>query len=524
MDLITDFLFDNLNLPSLPAVAIRILEAVKENDASFKKLSKIISRDPALVAKTLKIANSSLYARKQKIDSLEKAVGLLGFTNLKNIALSYVIAKEFQGNDSTEFDFNLFWKRSVTASIAADMTKDLIKYPSQDIFVTALLQNIGMLIMYICKPEEYQHVLDESLTSSLPVEVIEKHIFGFDHQEIGSEVLKRWGFPKNIYAPIKYHHDTKSIPDTYKTHIHLLQVSDIISGWYHKASDKGKIDDVISVLINKYGVDTPQIEGLIDGVAKNSTEMLSNFDIPSKDIKPYSEILSETNEELKKLNISYAQLLMSYKEEKEKAEYLAKKLREKNEKLRKMNQLDGLTDLFNHRYFHNVFDKELTRSKRYKRPLSLIMLDIDFFKKINDSFGHRIGDMVLRELSEKIISQVRKTDIVARYGGEEFVVILPETDLAGSKIFSERIRSAVEEMEIVIESHKIKITISLGLSTFIPNLHMDIPKEYLIDAADSAMYISKKNGRNRVSAFADNPNVSMADVQMKQTKQYRYLR
>ena len=521
MDSITDFLFDNLKLPSLPAVAIRILEAVKENDTSFKKLSKIISRDPALVAKTLKIANSSLYARKQKVDSLEKAVGLLGFTNLKNIALSYVIAKEFKGNDSTEFDFNMFWKRSVTASIAADMSKDLINYPSQDIFVTALLQNIGMLIMYICKPEEYHRVLDESLTSSLPVEVIEKHIFGFDHQEIGSEVLKKWGFPENIYTPIKYHH-TESIPDTYKTHIHLIQVSDIISGWYHKSHSQRKIDEVISLLKNEYGVDTSQTEGLIDGVAKNSAEMLSNFDIPSKDIKPYSEILSETNEELKKLNISYTQLLMSYKEEKEKAEYLAKKLREKNEKLRKMTQLDGLTELINHKYFHEVFDKELSRSKRYKRPFSLIMLDIDFFKKINDSYGHRIGDMVLKELSEIIVSRVRKDDIVARYGGEEFAVILPETDIAGGKVFSERIRSAVEKMEIVIESHKIKTTISLGLSTFNPNFHMEMPKEYLIDAADTAMYVSKKNGRNRVSVFGENPSVSMVDRQMKQTKQHRY--
>ena len=499
MELIANFLFENLKLPSLPTVAIRILEAVKDEDTSFKELSKIISTDPALVAKTLKIANSSLYARNQKIDSLDKAVGLLGFTNLKNIALSYVIAKEFQGRDSNEFDFNLFWKRSVTASIAADMAKKLIHYPGQDIFVTALLQNIGILIMFICKPDDYHQVLDESLTTSLPAEIIERYIFGFDHQEIGSEILKKWGFPENIYMPIKYHHETKSFPAPHETRIHLLQIADAISGWYHKSHSKLNIDAVRVLLEDTYGINKSRIEDLIDEVANKSTEMLSNFDIPSKDIKPYSEILRETNEELEKLNMSYAQLLISYKEEKEKAEYLAKKLREKNEKLREMTQRDGLTNLINHKYFHEVLEDELARSKRYQRLFSLIILDIDFFKKINDTYGHRIGDMVLEEVSKKIISEVRKNDIVSRYGGEEFAVILPETDLTGCKIISERIRSAVEEMEIVIESHRIKTTISLGLITFNPNVHSDMTKGTLIDAADAAMYNSKKNGRNKIS-------------------------
>ena len=499
MDLITDFLFENLKLPSLPAVAIRILEAVKNEDTSFKELSKIISTDPALVAKTLKIVNSSLFARNQKIDSLEKAIGLLGFTNLKNVALSYVIAKEFQGQGESEFDFNGFWKLSVTASIAADMTKTAIHYQSPDIFVTSLLQDIGILIMYICKPEEYLRVLDERLTTSLPSAVIEKHIFGFDHQEIGSEVLKKWGFPENIYIPIRHHHKSKDLPEQYETQIEILRVSDAISRWYHKSRGKSKIEVVYNILGNKYGLRKNQIENLIDKVAENSTEMLSSFEIRSKDIIPYSQILRETNEELEKLNLSYAQLLISYKEEKERAEFLAKELREKNEILREMTQRDGLTNLFNHKHFHEIFDNEFSRAKRYRRPFSLIMLDIDFFKKINDTYGHRVGDIVLRELSKEINSHVRKNDIVARYGGEEFAVILPETDLFGTKILSERIRSAVEKMEIVIESYKIKTTVSLGLATFNPEHQREISKENLIDAADEAMYTSKKEGRNRVS-------------------------
>ena len=499
MDLVTDFLFDNLKLPSLPAVAMRILDAVKKEDTSFQELSKIISTDPALVAKTLKIVNSSLFARQKKIDSLEKAVGLLGFTNLKNIALSYVIAKEFRGQGEAEFDFNAFWKRSVTASIAADLTKNVINYQNPDVFVTSLLQNIGILIMYICKPEKYLQVLDERLTTSLPSQVIEKHIFGFDHQEIGSEVLKKWGFPENIYLPIKYHHDTKNACAEYEIQIEILQVSDAISRWYHQSRNIRELEFVNDILGNKHGIPKKEIENLIDRVAENSTEMLSSFEIRSNEILPYSQILRETNEELEKLNLSYAQLLISYKEEKERAEFLAKQLKEKNEKLREISQRDGLTNLLNHKHFHETFDKEFNRAKRYRRPLSLIMLDIDLFKKINDTYGHRVGDIVLKELSNKITAKVRQNDLVARYGGEEFAIILPETDLTGSKLVSERIRSTVEQSEIVTESHKINITVSLGLAAYDPYRQGEMSKENLLDTADAAMYISKKNGRNRVT-------------------------
>jgi diguanylate cyclase (GGDEF)-like protein len=499
MGVLKEFLFDSVNLPSLPAVAIRILEAVKNEDTSFKELSGIISTDPALVAKTLKIVNSSFYGRNQKIDTLEKAIGLLGFINLKNIALSYVITKEFRDQDGTEFDFNLFWKRSVTASIAADMTGKLLNGKSDDAFVTGLLQDIGILIMFICNPDTYLRVLDEHLTTNLPIEDIEKNILGFDHQEIGSEVLKRWGFPENIYLPIKYHHEIKAFPNRYKRHIHTLLVSDKISKLYHGSNRKGEMDVVTEFLEETYDISREDIDNLIDAVAENSMEMLSNFEVNSEEIIPFSRLLQETNEELSKLNMTYAQLLINYKEEKERAEHLAGKLKEKNKKLREMARKDGLTNLFNHKYFHGVLDNELARSIRYKRPFSLIMFDIDYFKKINDTFGHRVGDIYLKKLSELVLTIVRENDIVARYGGEEFAVILPETDVEGGLILADRIRSAVEGMSVSAGPGTIQTTVSLGLSTYNPDGRGVLEREDLIDAADAAMYESKNSGRNRIN-------------------------
>ena len=139
MGAIQEIVKGNAKLPSMPAVAIRILEAVQKDDSSFEEIARIISSDPALTAKTLKIANSSFYTLPQKVVTIEKAIAILGVNTLKNIALSFVISKELRGAGNDAFDFNLFWKRAVTAAIAADLIAKLINHKCDDVFVSCLL-------------------------------------------------------------------------------------------------------------------------------------------------------------------------------------------------------------------------------------------------------------------------------------------------------------------------------------------------------------------------------------------------
>ncbi|MBF0494455.1 MAG: diguanylate cyclase [Candidatus Omnitrophica bacterium] len=156
---------------------------------------------------------------------------------------------------------------------------------------------------------------------------------------------------------------------------------------------------------------------------------------------------------------------------------------------------DGLTQLKIHRYFQQRLEEEVIRAERYKHPLSLIISDIDHFKKFNDTYGHQQGDIVLIEVAKICRLNVRSVDIPARYGGEEFAFILPETDLAIAKSVAERIRQKVEAEEIPSKSGKLKVTISLGVSAY-PQ-HGTDPKA-LIEAADKALYRAKEAGRNRV--------------------------
>lgn len=155
---------------------------------------------------------------------------------------------------------------------------------------------------------------------------------------------------------------------------------------------------------------------------------------------------------------------------------------------------DGLTGLYDHKYFQMRLEEEVERSKRYLRPLCLLMIDIDRFKNYNDTLGHPEGDAVLIKLAEGFKRFSRRVDIVARYGGEEFAIILPETKMDGALTLAQRLRRHVEAMRF---KGNINITISVGVG-FFDGSDQTFTKEDLIKIADGALYKAKANGRNRV--------------------------
>ncbi len=158
--------------------------------------------------------------------------------------------------------------------------------------------------------------------------------------------------------------------------------------------------------------------------------------------------------------------------------------------------LDGLTGTHNRRYFQDFLEREVAAAARHGRPLSLIMMDIDHFKKVNDSMGHPVGDLVLREVSDRIRERIRREDLFARYGGEEFVIVLRETGADGAKAFAESVRKLIESLTIQTEHGPVHITASFGVATS-TGTHSLTPSA-LIELADKRLYRAKNRGRNRV--------------------------
>ena len=167
------------------------------------------------------------------------------------------------------------------------------------------------------------------------------------------------------------------------------------------------------------------------------------------------------------------------------------------QKLLETNMSDALTGVNNRRCLEIRLKEEVERHVRYNHPLSLIMFDIDFFKRVNDTYGHQCGDFILQSVSSEIKKTIRKGDILARYGGEEFCCVLPETAIEGATLLAERFRKNIEDKTCPYHEFNVKVTISLGVAPI--SAEVSTP-ETLMRIADQRLYKAKESGRNRVIA------------------------
>lgn len=197
---------------------------------------------------------------------------------------------------------------------------------------------------------------------------------------------------------------------------------------------------------------------VLDEIQINIQNIIENFDIPD----------ANKMDVIKKINYMYTQT-------------------------KQLSMIDPLTKLFNRRHFDEEFEREYKRAKRYKNDLSIAVIDIDFFKKINDTYGHSCGDYILKEIAYIMKDNFRQTDTIFRYGGEEFVVILTETSQKTAYVPMERLRKRIENNCFNFKNQQIKVTISIGISS-----KTDFEKaSEMFDNADKALYKAKESGRNK---------------------------
>jgi len=167
------------------------------------------------------------------------------------------------------------------------------------------------------------------------------------------------------------------------------------------------------------------------------------------------------------------------------------------ELLRQQATHDPLTGAANRRTLMDQLERSVSLAARNRQPLALLMIDIDFFKKVNDNYGHQAGDAVLCELVQRIGRRVRQHDVLARFGGEEFVVLLPATDAVGARVVAEEVRRAIQEQPFIVGGQALPITVSVGVHARVPEVGPQVVGQ-MVAASDQAMYTAKQNGRNRV--------------------------
>lgn len=487
----------SIRLPTPPAVAMRILDEMSHPEPSFSRLIELINTDPALTTRVLRIANSAMMAPMVPIDSIEKAVTRLGTTLLSNIALSFILINSFRSSCAAGFDFDYFWKRAITSAVAANLIAKKICRLNDNIFIAALLHDIGILVAG-SHLADYSALFDPQQRNGQPIDTLEQRRFNFTHAELGAELLEKWGLPKQITQPIRFHQQPQLATPEFSCPTRVIDLADKLSAVIHGRPAGEKLKHFYHDLRHYYALSDESIDQLIKEISEKGLQILALYDIPAGELKSPVEILQEANSALSNLNLSTHTLMNQYRQEKEHAQKRRDELSLANAELSQLAFQDSLTGLYNLRYFNDYLDRELQRAARYDSVFSLLLFDIDNFKKINDRLGHQAGDAFLRAMATATLKTVRNTDIVARYGGEEFVVILPETQLQVAEEIAERLRIDIGKLVVPWQGQQISATISIGVS-FYCSRNSSLSKQQLIAIADGGLYLSKKSGKNRVS-------------------------
>lgn len=492
-------------LPTLSTVASKLISLTAREETTIYDITKLIAQDISLSAKVLKVVNSSFYNFPNEVGSIQQAVAILGTNAVRSLVLSFSFLNMERPRQPGGFSYEEFWEHSLAAAVSAKLLMSKIcTDDTEEVFTVSLLANLGKLILAMAYPETYSEICRQQGEQQNSLSELETEKIGADHAYIGSAAARHWHFPESLSLPILYHHDPDAYsgPDkTLKRNMDVIYLAGLLSNILYSGQPIAYHKPFREQAKKRFNLDDQVIDDLLRRVNLEVAQAADFFGIKIGGTPSIPELLQEANIELSLLNMSYEQMNRELVAAKLQLEKLTAELEEKNAYLEAIANLDGLTEVYNHRYFQTFLEKELNRSLRRDLELSLILCDIDHFKKFNDFHGHQVGDFVLKEMCRVCGGQIREYDLLARYGGEEFVFVLPDTGPDEALVVAEKLRAAVEGGEFYYEKISYHVTASFGVASL--SKGGKVKRSDLIEAADKALYQAKKKGRNRVEAYQE---------------------
>lgn len=467
--------------------AARIVQAALREDVSVARLAELATQDPAFALKILAFVNSPLCGMGRHIDDVLHAATLLGVRGLRNLGLSLVVS-DLAGRTGTGPLLANCARRAVAARLLASALGE------RDVdvhFTVGLLLDSGLLLA----ARDFPELAVEIGSSPAAWRVTRERACGWlPHPEKGAELAASHGLSASIVHALRHHHDRDPPNDRLDAVAWLAErVAGVFEGGDLERHRNTAADAARALCLSEFALN--QVLSQIPEQVTAFGEMLDREIGKQPGIDSLRE---RAQEELVRLNTQYESLVWSLEATIAKKEQLERELRSANERLERLASIDELTGLVNRRGLEQALRRDLARTDRDRSSLSVVMMDVDHFKKVNDNWGHQIGDAVLTQVGRLLLESVRVSDVAGRYGGEEFLCLLPGTPIEGALVLAERLRLALPLQIVPGPQGSVSVTASFGVAAVRgPGCRNDATS--LLHRADVCLYRAKQEGRNRVA-------------------------
>ncbi len=471
---------------ALSTLALQIVETASKPDCTITELARLAEQDPGFAARLLHLVNSPVNGISRRVSDVRQATSLLGVAALQNIALALAVTDLVPIGTAGETLLAVGLRRACAARRIAEITGFA---NHGEAFTTGLMLEVGFLRLARHDLEAAARLAHRPALSRPTQERIDGHI---PHPLTGSHLARKWHLPDPMVDAIAHHHDDKPMPQPLARIAWAAErVAAVFEGGEVDGLRSGAVRAMVSI-----GAKPPDAEAMLKDLPALVREAGQAFQRKVGKQVELEKVLSDANLRLVELNKNYQDLLASMELMLKDKEKLVAELQRANADLERLAATDGLTGIHNRRAFLDVLRRDIARARRNGSKLSVLLLDVDHFKKVNDTHGHQAGDAVLVAVAKTAVGTVRTADVVARYGGEEFVVLLSGTPREGALVVAERMRVSLQALKIEIGGVLIQITASFGLAELKPEDDPDL----VLGRADAALYRAKETGRNRVVA------------------------
>ena len=486
------------NLPSPPVVALRVIELARDPDVDIGMVSDVISTDPALAAKVMRVANSPIYALRRKTETLHQAITLLGLNGTLMLALSFSLAATMHNHADQGFDYRHFWRRSLASATCARRLGVISKLRAkEELFLASLLQDIGMLVIDKMDPRFYQG-LGVDQNDHAAIAASERERLGADHASIGGWILRKWGFPEYLFDAVVYSHCAAPPGDAgdFQTLMHCVSLSGLLVDAIQYPTGQNNLQVIADLASERLGIDEEMFREMMALLNEDFADASEMFDTDLSDYNYSDTLMDNARETLMMMNL---QTLQQADKLQETAEVLESRTRELEERSRR----DGLTGLYNRAFLDQKLRHEFAMASERDWPMIVMFVDLDHFKRVNDTYGHQAGDQVLQRAAHALAEGTRDDDIVARYGGEEFVIVTLGHGENTAHVIAERLVNSFRKLRHPVSAGKeINVTVSIGLAILGEGVSYG-SVDAMVEAADKALYVAKNSGRNRYVIYRD---------------------